>query len=417
MSRRYIGYILTAVIILSILAVLAVSLFVDFDRYSVTYEASIGGIIVGKTEQSVREGKNAKTVTAVPNDGYRFLKWSDTCDPNPTRTDTNITEDISAKAIFLKISDIKYEILLIYVTEVQATFTTADGIEVVADYKMDERDLQLCHMITTQFDIYLNETFDGLVTFEIDEYYTHEVMREENCHYRYYDGVYLDVSVFAEDIPEVADMLDEYECYLTASIMTDPDLLLNYSTGIGNYKSGTIHLNEYLNPTMGGDIVQDRLLSSYNYYQWNHLMRTYLHEFTHTVEQGLSVSYEAPYHLVLMEYNALYNHELLEVTRLYLLNQAVYQGRTVGIPFPAWTKEVYTLRYQVNDANMGYISGGLLPNTLPLRVAKGYDSGEVTAVPWRGYKFVMWSDGVTTATRVDTNVQCDITVTAIFAPE
>ena len=39
----------------------------------------------------------------------------------------------------------------------------------------------------------------------------------------------------------------------------------------------------------------------------------------------------------------------------------------------------------------------------------------MTAVPNTGYHFVSWSDGVLTATRTDTNVTADMTVTANFA--
>ena len=39
----------------------------------------------------------------------------------------------------------------------------------------------------------------------------------------------------------------------------------------------------------------------------------------------------------------------------------------------------------------------------------------MTAVPNTGYHFVNWSDGVTTATRTDTNVTANLTVTATFA--
>jgi Na+/H+-dicarboxylate symporter len=48
-------------------------------------------------------------------------------------------------------------------------------------------------------------------------------------------------------------------------------------------------------------------------------------------------------------------------------------------------------------------------------VASGANGSAVTAVPNTGYRFVRWSDGVMTASRTDTNVTGDITVTAIFA--
>ena len=43
------------------------------------------------------------------------------------------------------------------------------------------------------------------------------------------------------------------------------------------------------------------------------------------------------------------------------------------------------------------------------------DGTAVTAVPDTGYHFVEWSDSVATATRTDTNVTADISVTASFA--
>jgi parallel beta-helix repeat protein len=68
----------------------------------------------------------------------------------------------------------------------------------------------------------------------------------------------------------------------------------------------------------------------------------------------------------------------------------------------------YTLTY-----NAG--AGGSITGTTPQTVASGADGSEVTAVPNAGYHFVQWSDGVKTASRTDTNVTADITVTASFA--
>jgi hypothetical protein len=70
--------------------------------------------------------------------------------------------------------------------------------------------------------------------------------------------------------------------------------------------------------------------------------------------------------------------------------------------------DIYTLTYNT-DGN-GTISG-----TTPQSVAYGSDGTAVTAMPNPGYHFVQWSDGNPSATRTDTNVQGDITVTAQFA--
>src|SRR5690606_693877 len=48
-------------------------------------------------------------------------------------------------------------------------------------------------------------------------------------------------------------------------------------------------------------------------------------------------------------------------------------------------------------------------------VGHGSNGTQVTAVPAAGYRFVSWSDGVTTAARTDASVTGDLTVTATFA--
>ena len=146
MQKKAVFRILVFIFIAILFAGLCVFTFVDFRSfkkvyYSVNYESTVGGKIVGSVKQSVQKGKDAETVTAVPDEGYRFLRWADTSSPNPERTDTNIVKDIKPQAKFVKISDIKYKILLVHVTEVQGTFKDIDGNDVVIDYKMTEEDL------------------------------------------------------------------------------------------------------------------------------------------------------------------------------------------------------------------------------------------------------------------------------------
>ena len=63
-----------------------------------------------------------------------------------------------------------------------------------------------------------------------------------------------------------------------------------------------------------------------------------------------------------------------------------------------------------------YASGGhgTVVGTSPQTVTSGSSGATVTAVPGTGYHFVSWSDGVTTASRIDTGVVDDITVAASF---
>jgi hypothetical protein len=66
---------------------------------------------------------------------------------------------------------------------------------------------------------------------------------------------------------------------------------------------------------------------------------------------------------------------------------------------------------------LSYTAGahGSIAGSSTQTVNSGSDGTAVTAVPDTGYHFVSWSDGVTSATRTDTNVKGDVNVTANFA--
>ncbi|MGI6708021.1 MAG: InlB B-repeat-containing protein [Dethiobacteria bacterium] len=68
-------------------------------KYDLTYTAGANGSISGAVEQTVEHGGNGTAVTAEPNLGYHFVRWSDGSTANP-RTDTNVTSDISVTAEF-----------------------------------------------------------------------------------------------------------------------------------------------------------------------------------------------------------------------------------------------------------------------------------------------------------------------------
>lgn len=58
-----------------------------FDRFcKLNYSAGIGGKIVGETNQLVTAGERGESVTAVPDEGYVFVRWSDGV-LTPMRTD------------------------------------------------------------------------------------------------------------------------------------------------------------------------------------------------------------------------------------------------------------------------------------------------------------------------------------------
>jgi hypothetical protein len=69
-------------------------------KYTLKYIAGMGGTISGSTTQTVEKGKSGSQVTAVPNSGYTFSKWSDG-KTSASRTDTNVQNNITVTAEFV----------------------------------------------------------------------------------------------------------------------------------------------------------------------------------------------------------------------------------------------------------------------------------------------------------------------------
>jgi 5-hydroxyisourate hydrolase-like protein (transthyretin family) len=67
--------------------------------YTLTYTAGTGGVISGESPQTVEPGGSGTEVTAVPNAGYHFVKWSDDV-MTASRTDTDVTADLAVTAVF-----------------------------------------------------------------------------------------------------------------------------------------------------------------------------------------------------------------------------------------------------------------------------------------------------------------------------
>lgn len=71
------------------------------EQFSVSYTAAIGGSISGNLSQTIEKGGNSTAVTAIANDDYIFIGWSDG-NQNKTRQETNVQENLNLYANFEK---------------------------------------------------------------------------------------------------------------------------------------------------------------------------------------------------------------------------------------------------------------------------------------------------------------------------
>ena len=67
--------------------------------FSISYIASEGGSIAGNSSQTIKKGKSGTEVTAVADDGYFFIGWSDGKE-GATRKEEKVQADISITANF-----------------------------------------------------------------------------------------------------------------------------------------------------------------------------------------------------------------------------------------------------------------------------------------------------------------------------
>ena len=75
---------------------------VQVQCHNLSYTAGANGTLTGTTTQVIASGANGSAITAIPNSGYQFIKWSDNATVNP-RIDANVQNDISVSAIFSSI--------------------------------------------------------------------------------------------------------------------------------------------------------------------------------------------------------------------------------------------------------------------------------------------------------------------------
>ena len=492
--------------------------------FRVTYTAGEGGRIVGQTEQTVEKGKNATSVTAVANDGYKFEKWSDGL-TSSTRQDRNVQASVTLNATFTKMSTVipqpnpqsktfdvdykfgvvdklvtkvtfsrdkvsetdlpvptrehfafggwylgetqvadeqgailvgneiidsdetviyakwtvnetfTYKILLVYVTRVDAQLRNMTDTKTIhVDYTMSEVERRLCHAITGRLERLLEDMLDGLVDFQIDEYYTQETINADNikrvsapsASYKF------SYSLMPENIPEVSELLADYDSTLAVFSLnsnTGPHDFLDGS-GSGGPRTGWVSFDSILFETYlyGVDLEEaiacmndDKDMDAGgNFNVLGSWFGTFIHELAHTIELRVDLY---SYHNAVLPSCTVGNP--LGINKEYFLCEIPRDGIKIGIPYEFWARKIARVKYFVTTGQYG-IEGSVRVESMYLQHTWQKDKDgntyyealygrtlTLTASPMPGYKFTSWSDGVTTSTRTDT-ITGDMTLTAMF---
>ena len=366
------------------------------NTYTLSYTAGAHGSISGSTSQTVNHGENGSQVTAVPDAGYRFVRWSDN-NTNASRTDSNVTGNISVSAVFESDSGITTYTLTytageggsITGTSPQTVNAGEDGSQVTAvpdtgyhfvswsdaSTENPRTDEDVAGNITVTASFAANTytvTFDGNTSdggstaTQTLTYNTPTALTANG--YTKTGYTFAGWATTAEGEVAYAD---------TASFTIGASNITLYAKWTINTYTVTFNKNEgdtEANPTTKtatyngnvGTLPTAPTRTNYSFNGWN------------TASNGEGTSFDA--------------------TTAVTANITVYAQ---------WTINSYTLTYTAG-------SNGTITGISPQTVNHGSDGSQVTAVPDSGYHFTSWSDGVLTASRTDTNVTGNISVTASF---
>lgn len=325
-----------------------------------------------------------------------------------------------------------YKLLLVCVTRIDATLPTVKkDSKIHVDYRMNGMEKEFYRLTAIRLKEYLNGLTDGLVDFQVDTYYTQNTVVTE-------DFVQLDEGsnyLHANQIPEVADLIKEYDSAISLFSMNDIDSKLHAITGSAEPKYGQVYMDSFYYKLklveytleQAVDVLENSGFEDLCQNNSNKLASTIeigwfdviVHELAHTIECRINGD---EYHEINNELIVLQRMPYFEGERYYYLHGFRRDHRQEGIPYDFWAGNIFQVRYEPTEGG-GYIQGqkyyyqDKLGAHCMYDVPYGYDTPAVTAVPYEGYEFVGWSDGIKTAERAALCVTENMTITAVFKPK
>ncbi len=429
---------------------------------TVSYEVDGPGEVSGGSYQIVDKGGNASMVTAQPGPGAKFVEWSDGV-TTPTRTDTGLNEDLNVKAKFIQetpFCTVKYIVSDEHGTIIgkttQSVLKGSSAESVTANVKS-----VLYTFVGWSDGVTSAQRSDSNVTEDMEitaifkrvwtvYYRTGNLLLEEEKQY-VLDG---------EDSTPVTAKFEGMDCYfigwsdgvetltrqdknvrsdISVSAVYADKLEINYVRGL--YEGKIEGLNtQYIIPGNDASPVTaiPNTFEGYEFAGWSDGVTTATRQDKNIREE---FTVYAIFRLKIPEYSITYiagengriDGETSQTVRQGSDGQSVTAVPDDGYEFAGWSDGVTTatrqdknireeftvyaiFRLKIPEYSITYIAGenGRIDGETSQTVRQGSDGQSVTAVPDDGYEFAGWSDGVTTATRQELNVQANITVTANF---
>ncbi len=345
------------------------------NEYTLKYAAGEGGGVTGETEQIVEEGKDGSTVTAVADFGYKFVKWSDGV-TTAERADREVSGDITVTAEFEFDNMTVMNHLVNQMREKCFDFTVA-SLDKQGDIFIGSSE------IANESHRLRNETYTALELLEgicdknelmINTIYEYEITLGEftyngKLQCKYYSGdsyrIYLTLESEEALLPNPQDKL-----IFVIYIKIDQNFAINYLDYVFLYIHNEIVIIEpqVIGPYAGRFDFNDTSLMLGNIQCDKQELINYAAKFVSDIS-------------TLIDKNVVTSQLNFNVENYY---------------WSYWinTGEGYNLAIENNDRQYTFenaFGGAFFYGQAPT----------ITCVPDDGYRFVMWSDGVTSPTRTD----------------
>ncbi len=310
-----------------------------------------------------------------------------------------------------------HKVLMIFVDEVQAImYSHKLQKDVAVNSRLSPLKYEYYKCIVEQLRKLLNEWFEGIQKFEVDAYFTNQVLTEG----------FVDVGgayrLFSYEIKEMTDLVYKYHNTITVVNLGDYRDIIELGGGLSTIKDayvngqnilrgiGSTRTQEYIEALKNDEIEADQTI-----------LDTCLHELAHTAESYYKIDkifeFHSAMHYAISQFG---ETNILNTIKPYLLGQFMVDGVPRGIPMEYWKHEMpipFTCSIKTAGAGPLVVDGDIVDSQdyfrYPSCVIYGGDvSMEIK--PKYGYRFVRWSDGVTTAKRYDRNVISFLEIEAIF---
>lgn len=340
------------------------------NEYTLKYAAGEGGGVTGETEQVVKEGEDGSTVTAVADFGYKFVKWSDGV-TTAERTDRQVDGDVTVTAEFI----IEHQIVMSHLVqqgvdksiglspasenETEDIFIGFTGYDTALSNRNRETFLMMSQLVQIVFSmnfLEFNTAYDLHDRFG-SCYILQSKFNEQERTYRFF------ISPSHGGFLAIIDAK-----YSVGFELKEVDFLLFENIEITDNKTNSFELeNIRLNSTFRLDFQEMR------YYQINagcgdSAFRNYMLKYSDDIKDFFDADY------------TIFQLPLWTSTPMFGgCNIQINDGYRVSVKFKGDA-------YLISD---------------DIHISVTLDIPTITCVPDEGYRFVMWSDGVTSPTRTD----------------